>query len=238
MSETILKKSNVLTRFRRFARSNGLGLAILVSISRVASFHIWRRWFQLSIVHVYSAPLSAIRTASRLPSAYTIRPAEVDDFDELAEYCGNTDGVRERIDRGDICVLNLCANKIGAMIWLRLGPNAFSEDWSTLNCHVRLPDRAAWMFDGKGTIMGAWSGLMMTLPKYLAERGIDEVYTMIDFDNRKSIDPMLSLGLRQVGSYLFVKLLGLKFSRCRDIAEKRWQRLPMSLGRLEVTKEL
>ena len=95
--------------------------------------------------------------------------------------------------------------------------------------------RIAWMYDGKGTKLGAWGGMMMQTPKHLKEMGIEEIYTMIDWENRKSIEPMLSLGLAQVGSFIFLKLFGIKFTRCKPQGSRRWRRLPARIGSLELT---
>jgi len=238
MTANTQKTPNVFVRFYRFAKLNGWRCTIYQTLNRIANFRLWHRWFQISIVNIYSAPIAELKQSDKLPNLYEVRPAETNDLNELkelGEYCGDADRMKSRIKRGDMCMLNLCKGKIGAMMWYSIGPNEYKDDWAAVRCNVRFPNQSAWMYDGKGTRLGAWGGMMMNSARHLKAMGIEEIYTMVDWENRKSIDPMRSLGLTQAGSFMFLKLFGIKFTRCKPQGQRRWRRLPARIGQLELS---
>lgn len=234
MGDNNQKKPNIFVRVYKFAKKNGLRCTIYRSLNRIANLRPWRRWFQVSIVNIYSVPVEAMKKADQLPSMYKVRPADMNDIDALGTYSGNHERVKIRTDRGDLCMLNECMNEISAMIWFSFGPNQYKEDWDAVKCCVSFPENVAWMYDGKGTKLGAWGCMMMHMSDRLRDLGVEEVYTMVDWENHRSIKSMKSLGLQQIGSYRFLKLFGMQSNRCKLMGEKRWRRLPAQIGKLEL----
>ena len=75
--------------------------------------------------------------------------------------------------------------------------------------------------------------MMMQAPRHLDRAGVDDVYTLIDYDNEESIDGHLSLGYRRVGLLLNVRLFGMGLTACKT-ESRRWQFLPGQIGHIEL----
>ena len=133
-----------------------------------------------------------------------------------------------------ICAfITLCQDRIGAAVWLVLGPGEFREDWTELHTFVRFPAGIAWSYDGKGTRWGAWGALMTQLPDMLRELGIRRIVTLIDCNNWQSHDSHRSLGYEKAGLISSAGLFGLWINVCRH-ANRRWQFLPAQIGAVEL----
>ena len=171
--------------------------------------------------------------APRIPQSFQIRMADESDHSALADYYGSEQTIRGRLERGDLCFMTLCQNRIGAAVWMALGPGEYRDDWDELQTLFQFPANVAWSYDGKGTRWGAWGALMMRLPNMLEERGIHKVATLIDCNNWQSHDAHRSLGYQQVGLLGSLDLCGLRVGACRH-ANRRWQFLPARIGAVEV----
>ncbi|NQU20513.1 MAG: hypothetical protein HQ567_04465 [Candidatus Nealsonbacteria bacterium] len=221
---------NRFVRLVRLARSRGLGRAVFRVADRVVNANWWRRWWRLGVVEIYHAPLGDLRR-SRVPRIFNVRMTTQDDLPALEDYFGDPQRVRDRFRRGDACAVCFCGNRIGAAVWFTVGMNDYHEDWETLRCTVRFPVGVAWTFDGKGTKLGAWGALMARLPEFLERLAVEDVYTVIDYDNIESINCQLSLGYRRIGLLVHLRFLAavLNFGK---LATGRWHRSPGQVGHL------
>lgn len=77
---------------------------------------------------------------------------------------------------------------------------------------------------------------MRCLPQHLERLGGRTVFTLIDCDNRNSLDSHRSLGYRPVGRIAVVKVLGQVLSACR-IGRSAWRVLPARLGHVALSNE-
>ncbi len=224
------RKSGRFVRLVRFARSHGVCRALSRVARRLSESRWCERWLRAAMVEVYHAPVSQLKRSRRVPEVFTIRTIEADDMPAVETYF-ESPHVHERLRRGDVCLVTLVKNEIGSGVWLIPQERIYRDDWSALGCAVRIPDRAAWTFDGKGTKLGAWGAMMMQLPERLERIGVEDVYTQIDYDNQESIAGHLSLGYRRVGMVVHLKVLGVGLTACRADGN-RWRLLPGRIGRL------
>jgi len=195
-----------------------------------------KRWCRLFVVEVYRVSMGDLKRAARVPRVFTIRRTTRDDLPALEEYF-EVSPVVERYNRGDMCLATFAKDQIGAAVWFAVGPRGYGEDWDEMRCIARFPRGVVWTFDGKGTKLGAWGAMMMRLPEVLDELDVDEVYTLIDYDNDESIDAHLSLGYRRAGVVTHFRLFGIGFSLLKEDGHgwqrHVWKRLPGRIGKIE-----
>ena len=227
----VSREPSWFVRLIRFARSHGVRRALSRVARRLSESRWCRRWLQFVLAEVYHAPVSQLKRSRRVPGVFTVRPIEADDLPVVEAYFDNS-RVHERFRRGDVCFVTFVKNEIGGGVWFSTGPNVYPDDWPTLRCAVSIPAGVAWTFDGKGTRMGAWGAMMMRLPEYLEGVGAEDVYTLIDYDNQKSINGHLSLGYRRGGMVVNLRVLGLGLTAYKADGH-RWRLLPGRIGRLE-----
>ncbi len=110
-------------------------------------------------------------------------------------------------------------------------PNVSEEDWAELRCSFVFPPGVAWVYDGKGTKLGAWGSLLASLPGFLEEVGACQVATVVDVNNWKSLDTQRSLGFENIGWVACLALGPFVRSAYKPRGGPR-QRLPRDTGRL------
>ena len=218
-------------RLIRFARSHGVRRAASRVLRRASEWRGCARWLHYSLVEVYHAPVSRLKRSDRVPSIFTIRPVAADDMPAVEDYFEHG-RVHERFRRGDVCLTTLVKGEMGAGVWFAPGECVVRDDWQALRCAVRVPAGVAWTYDGKGTKLGAWGAMMTQLPRHLERIGVEDVYTLIDYDNRESIDGHVSLGYRRVGIVANLRIFGCGVTATRADG-RRWRRLPGRIGRIE-----
>ncbi len=147
-------------------------------------------------------PVSESHQPKRTPASYTVREAGAEDVAALADYYGSSAKVRRRLAEGNRCIITLCAEVIGAAVWLAPGPCEFNEDEDELSCTIIIPPNTAWTFDGRGTRLGAWGTLMARLPQLLPAWNVDTLATLIDSNNWQSLDAHVSLGYQTLGTFI------------------------------------
>lgn len=222
-----------LARLIGFARSHGKIRALYRLLRRLAESRPLRRWCRFCAVEVFRASICELQSKRRTARSFVIRPAEEEDTPAVDAFYSGSREIHERIRRGDICMLALVKDQIGAAVWLSLGPNDYPEDWEDLRCIVRYPPGVCWTYDGVGTRLGAWGSLMARLPELLQQRGVTDVFTQIECDNRASLDSHKSLGYRSVGFVWCLGVFGLVL-RLYKVHGARWRLLPGRMGELEV----
>ena len=216
-------------RLVRLARSHGKMRAVCRLMRRVADHRWCRRWLGLNVVECFSVAVSDLVCDRPIPRGYVVRRATEDDLPAVGPFFGNSERARRRLGRGDVCVVTLAKEKVCAGVWLAVGPGVFEENLDALSCVVRFPEGVCLSFDGKGTRLGAWGSLMARLPQHLGELGVSEVFTMIDYDNRESLDGHLSLKYRRVGLIGCLRVFGL-WLRIYKTPGRRWRRMPGRIG--------
>jgi hypothetical protein len=219
-TRTIGPLGSRLQRLMRLGRAHGQTRVAYRILRKLATLPVARRCVRLGLVEVLTATVAELRSAGRIPKSFVVERST--DHQELAGYFGHTDLVRERLARGDVCVVTRSGGKIGAGVWLRLGPGDYDENVDELGCVVEFPAGVAWSYDGKGTRWGAWGALMARLPQMLDELQATEVYTLIDYDNQESLAGHRSLGYCRAGLVGCVALFGLAATACRPSGE-RWR---------------
>lgn len=219
-------------RLMLLARTQGVRRALYHVAARTMDTRWWPRCLGWCVVEVHSSAVTASATTSRLPRAMKVRRATREDLPALEEYFDCGSHVRRRFERGDTCLITVAGDEICAGIWLAVGPTQYEEDWEMLRCRFVLPPGSAWTYDGKGTRLGAWGGLMAQVPQVLLEAGVQHVYTIMDYNNRASIEGHKRLGYRSVGFITCLRACGAAFRLYRS-TEHGWSRLPGKLGHLE-----
>lgn len=227
--------SDRLMRLARFARSHGKLRALYSIVGAVIERLRLSRLIKFCVVEVFSVPVGELRRGRRVPRAFVVRPASAEDLPALGEFFSNPKRVRQRFDRGDLCMVTLAKNEICAAVWFALGPLDYREDFSELGCIFQVPAGVAWSFDGKGTKLGAWGSLMGQFPDCLEQHGAKEVITVIDYNNRDSLDAHKSLGYRGTGVVCYLKLLGFALRLYKNHG-RRWRLLPGQIGNLTLSK--
>lgn len=191
-------------------------------------------------VHLRAFDLCHVRLAespAAVPhrSLFTVRLAQPADLPALSRYFGHRKRVDERLARGDLCVVAMGGNSIGAAVWLAVGPASMAEDWHDLRCTFRIPAGVAWSYDGRGTKIGGWGTLMNQVPAILRTRRVKEIVTLIGGNNWQSLDAHRSLGYTKLGTILHVRICGL----CLWFFQHpggRWRLLPTEAGCVEIVK--
>ena len=201
-------------------------LPVVGRCARVYAGDLWQLDLERT-AHAQSGP------PTRIPQSFQVRKADENDLPALATFHGNEQTIWDRLGRGDLCFMTLCQDRIGAAVWLALGPGECREDWAELQMVQRFPAGIAWSYDGKGTRWGAWAALMRQLPELLRDLGTQKVVTLIDCDNWQSHDAHRSLGYEKTGLIGSVGLFGFQVSACRH-ANRHWQFLPARIGAIEV----
>jgi len=184
------------------------------------------------MVELYSAKTADLKCGGPMPRAFTVRKAEEKDLPMLADYFGSETRVRDRFERGDVCVMTTIRDQVCAAVWFTAGPTDYHEDWDSMQYIFRITEGAGWSFDGKGTRLGAWGTLMGQLPAFHLEHGISDIYTAIEYDNQESISAHHSLGYHHVGNALSIRCFGLKLHLYRP-KDGTWQTLPGKINGLQ-----
>ncbi len=222
---------NRLTRLVRFWRSHGRARALYRAVRWLAERRWLRRWCRFCAVDVFTVATGELKRPRRIPRAFVVRPAEEKDLSALESFFSDPQRVRDRVQRGDVCVIALAKDEICAAVWLALGPKDYREDWDDLRCTFDFPAGVCFTYDGRGTRMGAWGSLMAHLPGYLDDSGVAEVFTVIECDNQNSLDSHKSLRYRGVGLVFCFGVFGLSLCVYRALGRK-WRRLPGRIGGL------
>ncbi len=225
-----------LTRTIRFGRSYGLSRAAYRAVrGAIESLSLGKR-INLRIADVFAASVSELKCYPRIPRAFSVRPAEETDVPALQAFFSKPQKVRDRMRRGDLCVILLADGEICAAEWVSPGPKAYQEDWDQLRCVFRIPAHACWLYDGKGNERGTgtWAILMGRLTLCLNDLGIQDVFLQSDYGNVVSMRSHTSLGYRPVGRIFHLAIAGLSLRLYRT-RERGWRFLPGRIGNLELS---
>ncbi|MFV1966959.1 MAG: hypothetical protein ACC628_16150 [Pirellulaceae bacterium] len=223
-------------RLVRHARTHGVARAGYSLSQAVLQLPGLRNGLCFGAVEIFHRYVDPWQSNTPIPRAFSVRVANGSDVPELADYFGDPNRIQRRFQRGDVCLMTLCREKVCAAVWFALGPDDYQEDWDALRCMFQFPADTTWCFDGKGTKWGAWGSLMAKVPDYLREQGVREVFTMIGCNNWQSIDSHKSLGYRSLGVITCFGALQQKKVLFREYG-RRWQRLPGSMGNLKLVAD-
>ncbi|MFV2066357.1 MAG: hypothetical protein ACC645_05205 [Pirellulales bacterium] len=224
-----------LARKFHLLRTRGAVRFGYTALRGIASLPLLRRSVRIYAGELLRLPLVDVSAVARTPRNFVVRLSDADDLPALVEYYGSEPLVRRRLDRGDLCVLTLCQDRIGAAVWLAVGPGDFREDWGEARYVCRFPTEVSWTYDGRGSKWGAWGTLMARLPDLMRQRGVHELVTLIDCNNWQSLDAHRSLGYETVGLIGCVGALGLIRSACKPL-RRRWTFPPATIAGLEIGK--
>jgi hypothetical protein len=224
-------------RYVQFAKKHGLGRAAYGVVRAAIATLRLRRFFNLCIVEIFHLRIDAMRRDARIPHAFVVRFAGVDDLRSLQSFTGKPAETLQRLQRGDRCMVLLSGSEISATEWACYGPNRYVEDWKELRTVFRIPAQACWLFDGSGKQPGAWGSLMARLPHLLEESNASEVYLQSDWANIPSTQSHAKLGFRVVGRVFHLAVAGLSIRRFRT-SDGRWTALPGRILDLEISGEL
>jgi len=190
-------------------------------------------WASLFVVEVMSASISDLRKGRRGRRSYQVRWAAESDVPAVTAFFGPGRPIMQRVRRGDRCLIATVRGEICAAVWFSPGPGHYAEDAGDLGCELHYPETVAFSYDGLGTRLGAWGTLMARAPDLLQQIGVDEIVTLIDYDNYLSINSHQSLGYRRLG---LVGCLGLAqwMQPFYGTGRTPWRMLPGRLGPLEL----
>jgi hypothetical protein len=222
-----------LSRLLRFGRARGFARVPYALARKFTSWRWWPKSCRFSVVEVFAVSAAGLQTAKRVPRVFTVRQAAPEDLPALQEFLAAPQLARDRLERGDVCLVSLVDDRIAAAVWLALGPNQYHEDWEELRCIFSFPAGVAWSYDGRGAKLGAWGSLMARLGQFAQELGADEIYCIIDYSNRPSIDSHLSLGCQRMGLVVSALLFGVPF-RFYRAQQGPWRLASGRIGKLGV----
>jgi hypothetical protein len=189
----------------------------------------------LFVVEVLSASVAALKCGRRVPRSYSVRWATELDLPAVAAFFGPDRPIEDRFLRGDKCLLALLRDEICAAVWFSPGPKDYGEDARDLGCLLHFPVGVAFSYDGKGTRLGAWGTLMSRAPGLLKGLGIDQVVTLIDYDNILSVNSHRSLGYHRLGLVGCLRVGG--WAQPFHLGNNQlWQMLPGRIGPLELRR--
>ncbi len=143
-----------LRRALQLRRTRGLSRVAYAVLRRACTPPVLRYCLGVCATDLWRLPLRA-GGAARTTSLFTVRVAESDDLPALEDYFGDPPRIAARLARRDMCVLALSQDQIAAAVWFSTGPNEIAEDWKEMGCSFRYPMNVAWVYDGKGTKIGA-----------------------------------------------------------------------------------
>lgn len=204
-------------------------------VRRVCRLPCVENWASLFIVEAMSASVADLRTGRRGRRSYQVQWATESDVPAVTAFFGPNRPIARRVGRGDRCLVATVRDEICAAVWFAAGPSHYAEDARDLGCVLEFPARTAFSYDGKGTRLGAWGTMMAQAPDLLTQLGVDEVITLIDYDNHMSIRSHESLGYRRLGLIGCLRLAGWVQPFYRD-GEKVWRMLAGRLGALELRR--
>lgn len=223
------RRKRIVAHARRYGRDR----AACLLLHRLTLLPLVRSVFSWHLRELFVVQAAEMKVPSRVPGNYQIRIANHDDEAALSEYFGSADRVRERLTRGDICLIAYCRNEIGAAVWFVPGPASYSDDWNDVRCSFDVPAGAVWSYDGKGTMFGAWGSLMAKLPDHLQQWKVDRVFTAIDYHNGESLRGHQSLGYRRLGMLRSFMLPGISRTVCKR-SQDSWSPLPVAWESLQL----
>jgi hypothetical protein len=151
------------------------------------------------VAEVMSASVADLKTGRPVRRSYQVRWATESDVPAVTAFFGPDRPITDRVHRGDRCLLATVRDEICAAVWFSPGPKSYMEDVGDLGCEFIFPNRVAFSYDGKGTRLGAWGTLMARAPELLPQIGVEEIVTLIDYDNPMSINSHRSLGYHRLG---------------------------------------
>lgn len=222
-----------LARMLLLRHTRGSARAMYSMLRKVTSLPILRRCVYFCAGDLYYLQLAKSKSAARTPKSFVVRQATGEDLPALADFFGERELIDSRFERGDLCIITLCQDNIGAAVWLAVGPGEYHDDWGDLRCVCRLPAHVAWTYDGRGTKLGAWGTLMARLPDLLRKHGVTDLVTLIDCNGWKSIDAHKSLSYQHIGVIARLGVFGLKQSVCKPCPGS-WRFLPTQLDKIEI----
>jgi hypothetical protein len=222
-----------LERFRVLKRSRGSLRASYSVLCKGMQLPLLRRCADLCVSEIYHLSLAGGKKDLPALRSLVVRAAGAGDLDALVQFYGDRPLLESRFDRGDLCILALCKEQVVAAAWFAVGPSEFHEDQETMHYYSKIPSGAAWIYDGRGTKLGAWGTLMAKLPQTLASRNIDNLVALVNFNNWRAIDAHRSLGFKSTATIGYVGAFGLHrcFFRTK---ESRWRPLPATVSGVEL----
>lgn len=217
----------------RFAQRHGVVRASYFLVHGLICRFGLERWIRLSISDIFSANISDLRSAGRVPSAFNISFAEEKDLLDIESFGRDREHCRARLKEGDVCLLLRLGSELKAMEWLAIGPREYWEDWAEMRTVFSIPQGSCFGYDGRGKAPGAWGLIMRTLPSRLEKIGVRTAYFRIDYANTLAEHSHRSAGYSPIGRVFHCGIAGIGFTLCRN-GDGKWHRLPTKVRNLEL----
>ncbi|MBN1853185.1 MAG: hypothetical protein JW829_10695 [Pirellulales bacterium] len=218
-------------------RRRGWMRTFYAAIRWITSLPVLRHCIQICASDVCHLRFADTKKAPKIPGGFNVRMATAGDMPALSDYFKKPWQVRQRLERGDFCFMTMFESRIGAAVWVRIGPGCYQDDWNDMHYVSQFPAGVGWTYDGKGTKWGAWGMLMARLPEFLRELGVHEVITLVDCNNWQSLDAHRSLGYEKIGTLGCIGWIGMIQNIYRS-SNRTWHRLPTSIGAVELLDKL
>jgi hypothetical protein len=158
-----------------------------------------------------AARAGQLKRLSRLPRAFTVRPAGPEDEAMLGTFMGNPGKAARLLASGDVGLIALAEGQLHAMEWARLGPAEYHDDKARLGVVFKIPPRYGWLHNGSGAdahgTVGPWAMILGWLPGFLEERGIEVACLQVACHNAYSIHCHESLGFAKVARVVGLRLV-------------------------------
>lgn len=174
-----------------------------------------RRWFgggapRMEAAEIMLARRADLRALSRVPKAFSVRPATLADRSNLDGFVGDPARTSARLASGDTCLLALGDGEIQAVEWIRWGPTDYQEDAERLGIVFRVPSGSCWLHNGRNRtkgLIGPWALVMGRLRGVIESRGVETAFLQVDAEDGYSIACHESLGFRRVGQLVALRFL-------------------------------
>ena len=199
--------------------------------------HLPRSLVRFEASEIMAARTSAMRLVSRVPKAFTVRPADAADAPLLDRFFG--DSAPSRVPSAqDACIVAVGEGRIHAVEWVWRGPSAYDGDAPRLRVRMRVPAGSCWLHNGRNADaerVGPWGMIMGRLRAFLESDGVARVFLQVDTEDAYSVACHESLGFRSVGCVAALRVPGAALVAFRRPGGG-WSRLDgeLDLSRLEV----
>jgi len=195
--------------------------------------------FTYGAVELMAARGDQLRRLSRIPRAFSVRPAVPEDEPSLGSFLDDAATTAQLVSSGDVGLLALADGQVRAMEWVRLGPAEYDWDASRLGLVFRVPPAYCWLHNGSGgdgSALGPWAMILGRLPAFLEEQGVEVACLQVDCDNPYSVRCHESLGFRKVGRVVAFRFGDRRFVWLRAVGEKwaRFRESELDLERLPI----
>ncbi len=104
-----------------------------------------------------------------------------------------------------------------------------------MHYYGKISPGTAWIYDGRGTKLGAWGSLMATLPAMLEKRKVDGLAALVECNNWQALDAHRSLRFESTALLASFSLFGWHRCYCKS-RDAFWRTIPTTVSDVELCR--